>query len=157
MEKLYILLTRTESITSKTVRFFTNDRYTHASLAFDKELIGLYSSGRKKGLKMFPGGPCREGLDKGFFGRDPHTPCAVFEFEVTDEAYRAAKAEIDFYMTDNHLYKFSILGTFACKLGIEWTRKNKFFCSQFVSEILKRSGALEFPKPPSLMRPIDYP
>ncbi|MBO5852256.1 MAG: hypothetical protein J6Q74_00395 [Clostridia bacterium] len=156
MRKLYILLTRTESIASKMVRFFTMDKYTHASLGFDRELIELYSSGRKKGLKMFPGGPCKEGLDKGFFGRDPHTPCVVYEFSVTEAAFNEARALIDFFMTDNHLYKFSILGTFACKLGIQWTRKNKYFCSQFVAEILRQSNAVKLPKPPSLMRPIDY-
>lgn len=155
MKSVYLMLTRTESIASKLVRVFTGSKYTHASIAFDEELYHLYSSGRKKGLKMFPAGPCMEGLDKGFFGRDPHTPCIVFEIPVENEVYEKARAEVEGFMINNEQYKFSILGTFACKLGIEWKRKNKYFCSQFVAEILNRSGAAKLPKAASLMRPMD--
>ena len=52
MKSIYIFLTRTESITSKMVKFFTNDKYTHSAIAFDKELFYLYSSGRKNGIKI---------------------------------------------------------------------------------------------------------
>ena len=69
--------------------------------------------------------------------------------------YEKARAEVEGFMINNEQYKFSILGTFACKLGIEWKRKNKYFCSQFVAEILNRSGAAKLPKAASLMRPMD--
>lgn len=156
MKTLYIFLSRTESIVSKIVRFFTRTVYTHASIAFDKELVFLYSSGRKKGIKMFPAGPCQESLYRGFFERDPHTPCVLYALSVPDEVYSKARAEVDFFMEHIDDYKFSVLGVIACKLGIKWTRKNKYFCSQFVAEILNRSGAVKLPKEPSLMHPRDY-
>ena len=156
MKTLYIFLTRTDSIVSKIVSFFTKTNYTHASLAFDEELVLLYSSGRKNGIKMFPSGPTQESLYRGFFGRDGHTPCVLYALEVNEEVYNKAKEEIDFFMTNINDYKFSILGVIACKFGIKWKRKNKYFCSQFVAEILSRSGAVEVPKEPCLMHPRDY-
>ena len=35
-------------------------------------------------------------------------------------------------------------------------RKNKYFCSQFVTEVLNRSGLSLFAKPETLIRPHDY-
>ncbi len=156
MKTLYIFLSRTDSIVSKIVRLFTKTYYTHASLAFDEELVFLYSSARKKGVKMFPAGPTQESLYRGFFGRDPHTPCVLYALEVSEEVYNKARAEIDFFMDNSDNYKFSVLGVIACKLGIKWQRKNKFFCSQFVAEILKRSGADILAKEPCLTHPRDY-
>ena len=156
MKNLYIFLSRTDSIVSKTVRLFTKTYYTHASLAFDEELVLLYSSARKRGVKMFPAGPCQESLYRGFFGRDAHTPCVLYALEVSEEAYNKAKAEIDFFMENKNDYKFSVLGVIACKFGIKWKRKNKFFCSQFVAEILMRSGISLLPKEPCLTHPRDY-
>lgn len=156
MKTLYIFLSRTDSIVSKTVRLFTKTNYTHASIAFDEELVLLYSSARKRGIKMFPAGPCQESLYRGFFGRDAHTPCVLYALEVSEEAYNKAKEEIDFFMKNINDYKFSVLGVAACKLGIKVKRKNKFFCSEFVAEILRRSGAIELPKEPCLMHPRDY-
>lgn len=156
MKTMYIFLTRTESIASKIVKLFTKTNYTHASLAFDKELVLLYSSARKNGVKMFPSGPTRESLNRGFFGRDPHTPCVLYSLEVTDDAYNKAKEEVGLFMENIDNYKFSILGVIACKFGIKWKRQNKYFCSQFVGEILTRSGAVDLPKEPCLMHPRDY-
>ena len=156
MKTLYIFLTRTGSFASKIVYFFTKTTYTHASIAFDEELYQLYSSARKNGMKMFPAGPTRESLYKGFFGKYNQIPCAVYALEVPQEVYDKAKAEIDFFMEHIDDYKFSAWGIIACKFGIKWERKNKFFCSQFVAEILSRSGAAYFDKPNCLVHPRDY-
>lgn len=156
MKTLYIFLSRTDSIVSKIVRLFTKTYYTHASIAFDEELVFLYSSARKKGVKMFPSGPCQESLYRGFFGRDNHTPCVLYALSVSEEVYNKARAEVDYFMENIDDYKFSVLGVIACKLGIKWKRKNKYFCSQFVAEILKRSGAVDLPKDPCLTHPRDY-
>ena len=156
MKSIYIFLARTQSIVSKTVSFFTDETYTHAAMAFDEDLVFLYSSARKDGLKMFPAGPCREYLNRGFYTRIGKTPCAVYELRVSDEAYYRAKQEISWFMRHEDEFKFNALGIIACKFGIPWERKNKYFCSQFVAEILRRSGCAELPKRDCLMRPSDY-
>lgn len=156
MKKIYILLTRTESIVSRIVHLFTADKYTHVAIAFDNELDVIYSSSRKNGRTLFPAGPCREYVDRGVYARSKKTPCALYELQVSDEAYNKALHEIESIMKEQEHYHFNVLGLFVCRLGIAWHRKNKFFCSQFVGEILKRSNALELPKDTALMRPIDY-
>lgn len=155
MKTIYILLTRTQSILSRTVHLMTLDTYTHAAIAFDQDLHVLYSSARWDGSTMFPCGPCREYLHKGFYARY-ETPCAVYELHVEDEVYERAKEEVANIISNQQQYHFNIIGLMLCRLHIPFRRKNYFFCSQFVGEILRRSGALELPRDPSLIRPSDY-
>lgn len=155
MKTIYILLTRTQSILSRTVRLMTMDTYTHAAIAFDQDMHVLYSSARWDGKNMFPCGPCREYLHKGFYARHK-TPCAIYELQVEDEVYEKAKAEVAEIIANQKQYHFNIIGLMLCRMHIPFRRKTYFFCSQFVGEILRRSGALELPKEPCLLRPSDY-
>ena len=156
MKKIYILLTRTQSTVSKIVHFFTKDSYTHASIAFDREFYQLFSSTRKNGRTMFPAGPSREYLDRGFFARYGKTPCAVLEYEVEDEVYEKTFAEVMDIIDHKDEYKFNAWGLITCKLGFPLYRKNKFFCSQFVAEMLTRHTTAVLPNEPAMTRPADY-
>ncbi len=155
MKKLYILLSRSRSLLSMTIRVATGDPYTHVAIAFDRELEELYSSSRWNGVDLFPSGPCQEQLNRGLYTRE-RTPCLVYELAVEDDVYEQAKAEVNRIIEQQELYHYNILGLLFCFFGIPWQRKRAFFCSQFVGEILERSGALDLPRDPSLLRPSDY-
>ena len=59
-------------------------------------------------------------------------------------------------MVHGGLYRFNVLGLMLCALHIRWKRRRHYFCSQFVSEVLEKSGAMELPKDSTLMHPNDY-
>ena len=152
MKTLYIFLTRSGTLLSNLVYSLTGAQYTHVSLAFDEDLSTLYSSTRKNGYTMFPAGPSREYLNRGVFLMRENIPCALYALEVTDEAYTRAKRRTQHMMHHGELYRFNSLGL----MHIRWQRRRHYFCSQFVSEVLQKSGALELPKPSTLMHPSDY-
>lgn len=156
MHSIYIMLTRSETVLSRLVFLVTKDAYTHASISFDHKLTTFYSSSRKNGRTIFPAGPCRESLNWGYYRRHDQIPCIVYELPVSAEAYESAKQEVAAIMEKASRYHFNVIGLLLCRMGIPFHRKRFFFCSQFVSEILQRSHALELPKDTSLMRPIDY-
>lgn len=156
MKTIYILLTRSGTLLSNLVHFFTADTYTHASISFDHELQPLYSSARKNGVTMFPAGPCREYFHKGFYQKHDAIPCALYAVDVPDEVYQKAKEEVWTIVSHGDEYHFNILGLILCRLNIPCKRDRKYFCSQFVAEILTKSNALDLPKAPSIMRPSDY-
>lgn len=156
MKTIYILLTRSGTLLSKLVYAATGASYTHASMAFDAELSCLYSSTRKNGYTMFPAGPSKEYLNKGVFRLRDNAPCALYALEVSDEAYSHALHRAEEFMRHSEEYSFNILGLILCALHIRWQRRRHYFCSQFVSEVLQKSGALELPKPSTLMHPSDY-
>ena len=152
MKTLYIFLTRSGTLVSNLVYALTGAEYTHISLAFDENLNTLYSSTRKNGYTMFPAGPSREYLNKGVFRLRENIPCALYALEVSDEAY----ARAEHMMTHGELYRFNSLGLLLCAFHIRWNRRRHYFCSQFVSEVLQKSGSLNLPKHSTLMRPNDY-
>ena len=51
---------------------------------------------------------------------------------------------------------WGVLGLVLCAMHIRWRRRRHYFCSQFVGEVLEKSGALELPKHSTLMHPNDY-
>ena len=156
MKTIYILLTRSGTLLSKLVYAVTGASYTHASMAFDEELNCLYSSTRKNGYTMFPAGPSREYLNRGLFLQRGNIPCALYALEVSDEAYARARRRAEHMMNHGHLYRFNSLGLLLCWLHIRWQRRRHYFCSQFVSEVLEKSGAVDLPKDSTLMHPNDY-
>ena len=156
MKTLYIFLTRSGTLLSNLVYRLTGAQYTHISLAFDEDLSTLYSSTRKNGYTMFPAGPSREYLNRGVFLMRENIPCALYALEVTDEAYIRAKRRTQHMMHHGELYRFNSLGLLLCWMHIRWQRRRHYFCSQFVSEVLEKSGAMELPKHSTLMHPNDY-
>ena len=155
MKTIYILLTRSGTLLSKLVYAATGASYTHASMAFDEELRCLYSSTRKNGYTMFPAGPSKEYLNKGVFRLRGDAPCALYALEVSDEAYDRALRRAEHMMARGGLYSFNTLGLILCALHIRWQRRRHYFCSQFVSEVLEKSGAMTLPKHSTLMHPND--
>ena len=156
MKTIYILLTRSGTLLSNLVYAVTGANYTHASLAFDEDLSCLYSSTRKNGYTMFPAGPSREYLNRGVFRLRENVPCALYALDVSDEAYTRARRRAEHMMAHGNLYRFNVIGLALCGLHIRWNRRRHYFCSQFVSEVLEKSGAMELPKHSTLMHPNDY-
>lgn len=156
MKTIYILLTRSSSVLSRMIHLATGDDYTHVSIAFDKKLYRLYSSGRKNGRTIIPAGPCVESIRHGFISKQKNVPCALYKLEVSEEVYEKAKEEVENIIKNADEYHYNIIGLFLCRLNIAYNRERNFFCSQLVSEVLHRSHAMKFSKRTSLMRPTDY-
>lgn len=156
MKTIYILLTKSDTFVSRIIRLLTADSYTHVSLSFNRTLRPLYSFSRKYIYRPLPAGLHREELDKGFFKRFDTIPCALYSLDVEEEVYISAQNQVLSMMRNAGFYRFNIIGLFLCRMNIPFKRRRHFFCSQFVSEVLKNSNALKLPKNPSLMRPADY-
>ncbi len=59
-KKIYIVLTRTNTILSRMIGFIKDDEYTHASISLDRHLSKMYSFGRKYTYNPFVGFLCSE-------------------------------------------------------------------------------------------------
>jgi len=156
MKSIYVLLTRTGTIVSRMIYVITADPYTHSCISFDDGLDTLYSFTRKYPRLPLPAGLYTESLYSGNLKRFGYMPCALYELKVEDDIYEAVKGDVESMMADDINYKYNLIGLALCKFGIPHRRKRHYFCSQFVSEVLKRNGAYEMPKDTSLMRPMDY-
>ena len=156
MKKIYILLTKSDTLVSRVIGLATNDTYTHASISFAPDLQPMYSFSRRFVHLPLPAGLRVEPLDTGFYQKYDRIPCALYELKVTDAVYAAAKTEVERMMQDAGHCPFNLIGLLLCRMRIPFHRENQYFCSEFVGEVLTRSHALAMPKVPSLMRPNDY-
>lgn len=153
--RIYILLTRSPSMLSRTIHLFTGDDYTHVSIAFDGRLDSLCSFARFYWALPLPAGLVREGLYKSYYGRHRDMPCMLCSLTVSEPVYQAAREKTAEMLRHSGDYHYSIRGLAMCRVGIAENRPGHYFCSQFVAEVLAGSGAAKLPKPPSLMRPQD--
>ncbi len=161
MKTIYLLLSRSRTLLSRAVYLMTGDEYTHISIAFDPELETLCSMARYDARFPLPAGLVRESPGEGYFGAHPDVRCALLGLDVPDEIYDRARARAGAMLGEQEAagrsaWRYSVLGLFACRMGVAWTRPGRMFCSQFVGTLLRESGALAPEREPSLMRPQDF-
>jgi len=156
VKSIYILLTKTNTLLSKAIHAAPGNRYTHAALSLDDSFTRLYSFGRKHKNSYLPAGFVRESVNEGLLGDSDDVECAVFELKISNQKYRELCKILDEMEAEVEVYQYNILGLVLCFLGVENQRRHHFFCSQFVSYVLIKSGVAEFGKAPSLIRPMDF-
>jgi len=150
---LYIVFTRTTTAVSQMIAYVKHDKYTHASLALDRELNYMYSFGRKYARNPFIGRFKHEHLQQGLYKLQKFLPGAVLELAVTKEQYYKAKSIIDFFVEHQHRYKYNYLGLIHNLLKAEVYYENRFLCSEFVYYVLHQSNIIDLKKPRNLVRP----
>ena len=92
VQKIYIVLTYTGTILSKAVKVYTRKKYSHISIALDKELKEMYSFGRLNPYNPFIGGFVHESINSGTFKRFKNTTTRIYSLNVSDKQYEKIKA-----------------------------------------------------------------
>ena len=156
MRKIYIILTHTGTILSNIIRLWTKDEFSHISIALDADLEEMYSFGRLNPYNPFWGSFVHEHINKGTFKRFKNTRAEVHSIFVTDEQYEKAKKIIKHFGNNKQKYKFNILGLACVSINKKITRKNTFYCAEFVKHILKVSGITEVNELPQIIRPENF-
>lgn len=152
---IYLVFSKTSTWLARALGVFSDSKYVHASLSFDSSFKKMYSFGRTNPSNPFSGGFVEENIYDGVFKRCPSSQCKIYKVKVTDEQYKLLKKQIKEFVESKHIYKYNFIGLFGVLLNKPIKRKNHYFCSQFVSEILIKSNVYYFDKVPELIRPSD--
>ena len=146
-KKIYVLMTRYPGYNAKFLAWYTGFPYTHTSVGFEDDMDTFYTF-----------------VSKGFFVESirkyekpdrPSFPCALYEITVPEKTYYNVKKLVLSYKARKEKLKYSTLGLVCCFLKIPLKRKNKYFCSQFVAEVLQKSKVLRLKKKSTLYFPKD--
>ncbi|WP_141433808.1 hypothetical protein [Bacillus sp. 03113] len=152
-QKVYILLTDTGTIFSRLIKLYTRKPLNHASIAFDQQLLHVYSFGRKKSGNPFIAGFVKENIQGDLFKK---ASCAIYSCSISEAQYNTMLEKIKKMEAQKQLYKYNFLGVFAVVFNKRMDRKNAFFCSHFVATILDECGInTPYQKPLSLVTPND--
>ncbi|ETT86428.1 hypothetical protein MKZ08_11275 [Viridibacillus sp. FSL R5-0477] len=153
---IYILLTDTGTLFSKTIKQYTKAPYNHASIAFDLNLNEMYSFGRRNPRNPINSGFVKEDVLEGIYRAFPQTKCVLYKFEVDEEKIEKMKSIIDKFEKNKELYYYNLLGIVGVAFNEPIEPRNSFFCSQFVGEVLNRAGVIYWDKRTSLVTPNDF-
>lgn len=149
---VYILLTRSGTWFSRLIRLATQDCYTHASIGLDGPAGPFYSFARKYEHFALPAGLVEEKVTV----QRRAVPCCLYELQVSVDTYLRLRRRPHSMYARREDYGYNLLGTLACYFNLSLRRRNHYFCSQFVADLLEESGAVDLPKPPTLLRPADF-
>lgn len=151
-KRVFILLTDTGTLFTRTIKLYTRKPYNHASIAFDENLTRLYSFGRKDPRNPFIGGFVKENVNEGLF---KNATCAVYSLLIKETGYEKMLHYIQKIEAQKENYRYNVIGLFAVMMNIPLKRENAFFCSQFVASVLKQGDSIDFNTPLSLVTPHD--
>jgi hypothetical protein len=144
-KKIYVLLTKHSSVTARILRIFTWYEYTHTSIALERD-GAHYSFNPVRGFTV----------ERPIHKKRGATPCRLYCIEVTDGAYAEIESRIKWFVENPNEYKFNYVGLVLSILFIPIGIGNRYFCSQFVSDILTSSDATELRKRPARYFPRHF-
>ena len=116
----------------------------------------MYSFARKHLHNPFDCGFINEDITTGVFGRDVHTTCRIGRLRVTKEQYEKIMEILEQFKSEKAFYRYNYLGILGvmCRRSVE--RRYNYFCSQFVSYVLRKAGIPLITKKPGLTCPRDF-
>ncbi|MEG0014909.1 MAG: hypothetical protein RR324_05725 [Cellulosilyticaceae bacterium] len=147
MKKLYIMLTKTESVFCTLIKSYTREPYAHVSILFSNDFKFGYSFSRRNIKNPFIGGFMREDYIK-WTDQFPQTECQVYELETTDEKYTMLYNRMQEYYAEKEKYKYNFVGVIGYLFKLKIEPKNRYFCSQFATYILGETDILHLDKEP---------
>jgi hypothetical protein len=150
--KIYLVLTDTNTLLSKTIKFYTKAEYNHASISLDSSLIDMYSFGRKRPNNPLIAGFIHEDLTREYFIR---AQCNILTCDVTPDQFTLLTNLIHYYEQTQSMYHYNLIGLVTLALHIDFKRDDTFFCSQFVATLLAESGIHDFQKEFHFITPQD--
>lgn len=145
--KISILLTRFPDRGSRIISLLTGFYYTHASIGLPEEQDTYYSFVRKGFIVEKASRYIRPNWEP--------LPCQLYEIPVSEETYHHIKNLLHSFVERKPSLQYSNLGVFLSLCRIRHKRQDRYFCSQFVAEILKETRAAHLKKDPSLCMPKD--
>ncbi len=143
MRKVYVLLTKFDSATSHLLYYAAGQEYTHASIALDEAPEVYYSFSFHGFVVETPEKHRKHGLQKQL----------RYQLEVSEKAYKAIKKQIRYFEKNKLDFHYTRFGVLCCMLHLPFRRRNHYFCSQFVAELLKNSQAMSSKRKACLYMP----
>ncbi len=129
--RVYILLSRHYDLFSTFIYFVSLGGYTHVSVGLEDDPQTYYSF-NSKGFRV----------EKPEEWRKRRVGMRQYEVMVTEEEYRFIKEWISSFKLKKTVLKYSKIGVALCIMKVPHKFRNKYFCSQFVTELLKRAGII---------------
>ena len=146
MKSITIILTKYSDPVSNLVHLISGFGYTHVSLGLDTCGNEIYSFNFK--------GFCEESFAK--HRRRGVKYSRVYQPQISNDSYERLRNRCHYFLEHKSEYHYSLLGVIFSFLRIPHKRKNYYFCSHFVAELLSKAGVMTLKCPSSLYQPNHF-
>lgn len=136
---VYVILTKTLTVSGKVICKISRNDYSHASLALDKELNEIYSFARFHYQNPVVGGFVRENVETLSLGRDEEVTVKIFRIPVTVRQYRKLRQNVEYFKRNEKKYMYNLLALLLFPTGIQFPIRDSYICTEFVATILRES------------------
>lgn len=144
MEKyVYVILTRTLTMSGKVIRKITGNSYSHASIALDENFNEMYSFARFHYQNPIVGGFVHENVQNLSLGKDEDVFVKIFRIPVTSYQYSCLKRHIKYFQENEEKYMYNLLALILYPTGISFKIRDSYICTEFVAYLLKSIGVEE--------------
>lgn len=137
---LSVLFVNYEDFWSKVVYYVLGRGYGHASIGVDQNGVDqndeVYWSFNFKGFR-------REKPKK---NEAIVSKSVCYKLSVTKEEYDKVVEMIEEFQSRRFEWKYNLAGLLLSRINIKRQKKNHYFCSEFVAEMLQRANIVEFNK-----------
>ena len=150
---VYIVISQTGTILSRILRWITKADYNHVSISLEHDLDTMYSFGRKNPYYPFWGGFVQESPSRGTFKRFYNTDVIVLAIPVDEATYGSLQAFLNAMYRNKRIYRYNYVGLVLSGLRIPYARRNHYYCSEFVRDVLAQFNVVPdrylrtFPQP----------
>ena len=153
---IYVVISRTGTLLCRAIGLVSGGVYNHASLSLDESLSLMYSFGRVNPYNPIVGGFVKESPFFGTFKRFHGTEVIVYRIPVTRQQKEALETCLHEMYAKRDRYGYNFLGLFVAAFGIYWKRENRYYCSEFVRDILAWYSVLDARLYYGIVKPEDF-
>lgn len=155
-QHIYIVVSQPGTIVSKLLKWITGAEYNHVSISMDSDLEKMYSFGRKFTYMPFWGSFVLESPHNGTFKRFSETKVVVMEVQTDAEKYNKMKHYLEHMYRRKDQYHYNYMGLFLAGLHICYKKRNHYYCSEFVRDLLLRFQIADKRQFESITQPIHF-
>lgn len=155
-QQIYLVVTQSGSALSALLKRVTGAKYNHVSVSLRRDLALMYSFGRRRPYNPFWGGFVQESASFGTFKRFSETEAVVVRLSVTPAQYRAIQDCLREMFRRRLEYGYNYVGLFLAAFHIRARFPNRYYCSEFVKELLLRFQVIAENETSPITEPIHF-
>ena len=153
---VYIVISQTGTILSRIIKVLTRKEYNHASISLRDDLSIMYSFGRKNPYNPFLGRFVIESPNFGTFKRFANTKILVLRVYMGEEEYQRLSSLLSSMFENPKDYKYNYLGLYCAAIKVCHKSPNRYYCSEFVKELLVRSRVNGAEELENIVHPMSF-
>lgn len=140
--QIYIIASQTGTLLSRLLKHVTGAKYNHVSISVDGRMETMYSFGRRHPYNPVWGGYVKESPLSGTFARFDDAQARIMSMSVTPEQYEGIRQYLEEMYKHQKTYHYNIIGLVLAGLKVPYRKKNYYYCSEFVREVLVKFGVI---------------